>query len=161
MDYPAAAVLKILVELGITHVVWLPDSALGPWESALEQSKALTLVRVAREGEAWAIAAGLQLGGQRPLVMIQNTGLFESGDALRNVLFDLGLPIPAVVGYRSALIPNSKDTARLLTEPVLKAWGLDYIVIEKPADLPRMAEHFDACRAAGKPGMVLIAEGRM
>jgi hypothetical protein len=77
------------------------------------------------------------------------------------VLFDLGLPIPAAVGYRSALIPKSKDTARLLTEPVLKAWGLDYIVIEKPADLPRMAKHFDACRAAGKPGVVLIAEGRM
>ena len=38
MDYPADAVVKILVELGISHVVWLPDSAMGPWETALEQS---------------------------------------------------------------------------------------------------------------------------
>jgi sulfopyruvate decarboxylase subunit alpha len=161
MDYPAAAVLKILVELGITHVVWLPDSALGPWESALEQSKALTLVRVAREGEAWAIAAGLQLGGQRPLVMIQNTGLFESGDALRNVLFDLGLPLLAVIGYRSALVPDSTDSARRFTEPILRAWGLDYVVVSHPDELQRMAEHFRKCLAAGKPGVVLVAEGRM
>ena len=79
------------------------------------------------------------------------------------MLWDVGhdMDLTAVVGYRSALIPNSKDTARLLTEPVLAAWGLEYVVIEKPADLPRMAEHLQACRDAGKPGVVLIAEGRM
>ena len=72
----------------------------------------LSLVRVCREGEAWTIAAGLYLGGQRPLVVIQNTGLFESGDALRNVLFDLGLPLFALIGYRNYLVPDSPDTAR-------------------------------------------------
>ena len=78
----------------------------------------LELVRVCREGEAWAIAAGLHLAGRRPLVMIQNTGLFESGDAMRNVLFDLRLPLSAIVGYRSFLIPNSTDSAKRFTEPV-------------------------------------------
>ena len=161
MDYPADAVVKILIELGITHVVWLPDSVMGPWETALAQSKKLTLVRVSREGEAWAIAAGLHLGGKRPLVMIQNTGLFESGDALRNVLFDLGLPLVAVIGYRSALLPNSNDSARRFTEPILQAWGLDYIVISSPADLPQMASHLGTCQREAKPGVVLVAEGRM
>ncbi len=161
MDYPGQRVVEILTELGFTHVVWLPDSAIGPWEQALEQSTALQLVRVCREGEAWAIAAGLHLGGKRPLVMIQNTGLFESGDAMRNVLFDLGLPVPAVVGYRSALVPNTADTACRFTEPILQAWGLDYVVIRSPDELPRIAEHFRKCQAANQPGVVLIAEGRM
>jgi sulfopyruvate decarboxylase TPP-binding subunit len=161
MDYPGEQVADLLATLGFTHVVWLPDSAIGPWEQALSNSKTLELVRVCREGEAWAIAAGLYLGGKRPLVMIQNTGLFESGDAMRNVLFDLGLPLPAVIGYRSALIPGSTDSARRFTEPVLDAWGVDYIVVERPQDLPQRAEHFDKCRLAGRPGMVLIAEGRM
>src|SRR6185295_3291634 len=111
MDFPANEVADVLVRLGITHVVWLPDSAIGPWERALDRPGTLELVRVCREGEAWAIAAGLYLGGRRPLVMIQNTGLFESGDALRNVLFDLRLPLQAVVGYRSYLVPNSPDSA--------------------------------------------------
>jgi sulfopyruvate decarboxylase subunit alpha len=161
MDYPAGQVADFIVGLGITHVVWLPDSALGPWEHALDQPGKLELVRVCREGEAWAIAAGLYLGGRRPLVMIQNTGLFESGDAMRNVLFDLGLPLPAIVGYRSALIPGSTDSARRFTEPVLEAWGVEYIVVSHPDELPRMAEHLGECRKAGKPGVVLVAEGRM
>ncbi len=161
MDYPADQVAEIVTAAGFTHVVWLPDSALGPWEQALHQPERLKLVRVCREGEAWLIAAGLHLGGKRPLVMIQNTGLFESGDALRNVLFDLKLPIPAVIGYRSALVPNSTDSARHFTEPLLKAWGIDYVVVSRPEELSKMADHFAGCHAAAKPGVVLIAEGRM
>ncbi len=161
MDYPAEQVADVIIRLGFTHVVWLPDSALGPWELALDQPGMLELIRVCREGEAWAVAAGLHLGGCRPLVMIQNTGLFESGDAMRNVLFDLGLPLAAVVGYRSALVAGSTDSARRFSEPILKAWGLDYIVVAHPRDWPLMAEHLDKCRLDGRPGVVLVAEGRM
>ena len=161
MDYPAEQVADVFVGLGFTHVVWVPDSAMGPWERALQRPGTLELVRVCREGEAWAIAAGLYLGGRRPLVVIQNTGLFESGDALRNVLFDLRLPLVALVGYRSYLVPNSADTARRFTEPILDAWGLDYVLISASDELPKMAEHFRACLAAARPGVVLVAEGRM
>jgi sulfopyruvate decarboxylase TPP-binding subunit len=161
MDYPGEQVVESLVRAGITHVVWLPDSALGPWESALDRSGSIELVRVCREGEAWAVAAGLYLAGQSPLVMIQNTGLFESGDALRNFLFDLRLPLLAVVGYRSYLVPDSTDSARRFTEPILAAWGLDYLLIQHPDELPQMTVHLQACRQANKAGVVLIAEGRM
>ena len=153
-------IAALLAELGVTHVVWLPDSMLGGWETALGQAPDLKLVRVCREGEAWTLAAGLHLGGRRPLVVIQNTGLFESGDALRNVLFDMRLPLYAIVGYRSYLIENSPDTARRFTEPVLAAWGLDHVLIERPDKAPRLAEHYLACRSAGRPGVALLAEGR-
>jgi sulfopyruvate decarboxylase TPP-binding subunit len=149
-----------LAAVGITHVVWLPDSALGPWQTAFETSPSLTLLRVCREGEAWTLAGGLHLAGHKPLVVIQNTGLFESGDALRNVLFDLGLPLYAVIGYRSYLVENSPDTARHKTEPILQAWGLDYVLIDAPTALPRLAEHYRACQAAGRAGVALVAEGK-
>jgi sulfopyruvate decarboxylase TPP-binding subunit len=154
-------VADALADLGITHVVWLPDSALGPWEEALASASALNLVRVAREGEAWAIAGGLLIGGARPLVMIQNTGLFESGDALRNMLFDLRLPLYAMIGYRSYLVPDSPDSAKRFTEPLLKAWGIHYVLLDKPDSLSKLTEHYRACQAAGKAGAALVAEGRM
>jgi sulfopyruvate decarboxylase subunit alpha len=150
----------ILRELGVTHVVWLPDSMLGGWETSLSRSPDLKLVRVCREGEAWTLAAGLHLGGRRPIVVIQNTGLFESGDALRNVLFDMGLPLYAIIGYRSYLIENSPDSARRFTEPVLNAWGLDYVLIDQAEQASRLAEHYRACQAADRPGVCLLAEGR-
>lgn len=154
-------VAKTLAELGITHVVWLPDSALGPWEEALEKSPNFQLIRVCREGEAWAVASGLYIGGKRPLVVIQNTGLFESGDALRNALFDLKLPLYSIIGYRSYLLENSTDSAKKFTEPILNAWGVEHVLLKTPECWPKFAEHFRACLAAGKPGVTLIAEGRM
>ena len=89
---------SLLEELGVTHVITVPDSTIGRWESAIERSPRVRLVRVCREGEAWQVAAGLHLGGATPVVMIQCTGLFESGDALRNALHDWKLPIFSIIG---------------------------------------------------------------
>ena len=158
--YSGPEVAATLAELGVSHVIWLPDSELGQWEAALENSPAFRLIRICREGEAWPLAAGLFLGGRSPLVMMQITGLFESGDALRNVLFDLKLPIFAIVGARSYLTESSPDTAKRFTEPILAAWGIPYVLIARAEDKPRLAEHYRRCRQEGTPGVALMAEGR-
>ena len=158
--FTGAEIASTFARLGVSHVVWLPDSVLGGWEQALAESRELKLLRVCREGEAWALAAGLYLGGRQPLVVIQNTGLFESGDALRNVLFDLQLPLYTIVGYRSFLVENSADTARRFTEPVLRAWELDSVLIDRADKLSMLSEHYLACRNANRPGVALLAEGR-
>ncbi|QDU45891.1 hypothetical protein Mal52_43880 [Symmachiella dynata] len=156
-------IVDTLKSLGITHVVWLPDSTFGAWEAALNDAEGLELIRVCREGEAWSIAAGLHMGGAQPLVIIQCTGLFESGDALRNAIYDYQLPLFALVGYRSFLnqdaIPN--DSARVFTEPILQAWQLKYRLIDAPDKLPELVELYEECQRDGSPGVALIAEGRM
>lgn len=154
--------LSLLDEMDVTHVVWLPDSTIGLWNRALRGARDVQLVQVCREGEAWAIAGGLFVGGMRPLVMIQCTGLFESGDALRNMLFDFELPLFAFVGYRSyrtgGNLPN--DTARRFTEPILNAWSVDHRLIEHPEQRDQILHFRRECTAAQKPGVVLIAEGK-
>jgi sulfopyruvate decarboxylase TPP-binding subunit len=153
-------VASLFSRCGITHVVMVPDHTLGEWVPAL-RGAGIRVVSVCREGEAWAVAAGLYLGGSQPLVMLQCTGLFESGDSLRNVLHDWKLPIFSVIGYRSYLnqqrLPG--DTALLLTEPTLNAWQIDYRLVTAPDQFDTFAAHLDACRRAGKAGAVLIAEG--
>src|SRR5438045_8450340 len=94
-------VVRAIQAAGFTHVVWVPDSHLGTWDAALHASPAVRLVRPAREGEAVGIAAGLMLGGARPLGAVQCTGFFEAGDAVRNVAHDLTLPPKLLVGVRS------------------------------------------------------------
>jgi sulfopyruvate decarboxylase TPP-binding subunit len=148
-----------LEELGVTHVLWVPDSTTGAWEPALESSRRLTLVRVCREGEAWPLAAGLMLGGKTPIVIMQTTGLFESGDALRNVLFDLKLPVFAIIGVRNALVRESRDSAMVYAESIIRAWNPNYKWIREPAEKRLLGEHFSACRAARCAGVVLLAEG--
>ena len=149
-----------LEELGFTHVVWIPDSVIGEWEDSLERSDSLELIRVAREGEAWPLAAGLHIGGKLPIVVMQTTGLFESGDAMRNALFDLGLPLYAIVGHRGYLVPNSADTARKYAEPILRAWGIDYILLDHRGVADSLRDHCLKCRSANIPGIALMAEGK-
>jgi sulfopyruvate decarboxylase TPP-binding subunit len=159
--FDGPAVVAALKNCGVTHVIWIPDSELGTWEPALRADPDLQLIRVCREGEAIAVAAGLLLGGKQPVVLIQCTGLFEAGDALRNVVHDLKLPLFLVVGVRSYYAHQRKataDTCPVFTEPIMKAWQIPYVVLDRshtPADL---AAAYRQARAAHRAGAVLFAE---
>ena len=154
-------IVAAFTELGITHVVWIPDTTTGQWDNALQAAPEIQLIQVCREGEAWALAAGLYLGGAKPIVVIQCTGFFESGDAMRNIVHDYKLPIYGLVGYRSYLNASSLpgDTCLKFTEPVLEAWALNTVFIDSEEKRPKLAEHYRACVENNVPGIALMAEG--
>jgi len=151
-----------LIQVGISHVIWVPDSTLGAWETAFSESEDLELVQVCREGEAWAIAAGLWLGGAAPIVIMQCTGFFESGDSLRNAIHDYQIPLYGLIGYRSylssATLPG--DTCLRFTEPVVDAWDVDTYFADTLEKRDGWQSHFKQCRKAGSPGLFLMAEGK-
>ncbi len=155
-------VAALLEQLGVTHVVTVPDSTIGRWQDAIEQRGATRVVRVCREGEAWQVAAGLHLGGATPLVLIQCTGLLESGDAIRNALHDWKLPLFSIIGYRSYLNQDTLpgDTCLVFTEPTLDAWQIRYRLLTQPSQFVEIGEHWSACRSAGVAGAILLAEGK-
>jgi sulfopyruvate decarboxylase TPP-binding subunit len=159
LDGPS--VVAELKRCGVTHIVWIPDSTIGTWEPAILTQAGLTLVRACREGEAIAIAAGLWLGGAHPVVVIQCTGLFEAGDALRNVVHDLGVPLFLIIGVRSYLAFQNGATADncpRFTEPVMKAWSIPYQLLEEKHSAADLGRAFSQCRAENRSGAVLIAE---
>ena len=71
-----------------------------------------------------------------------------------------GAALAALIGYRSYLLPQSSDSAKRFAEPILKAWAVDYLLVAKPDQLATMTEHWKACAAASRPGVVLMAEGK-
>jgi sulfopyruvate decarboxylase TPP-binding subunit len=156
----AAALVDALLVNRVSHIPYLPDSEHSATYDLLVATPSIRLVRVAREGEAIAIAAGLLIGGMRPLVMIQNTGMFESGDSIRGFLLTgLGLPLVMAIGYRG-WVPSGtpRDTAALYTEPILAAWGIRTVLIASDADLPALAECFAEAERTGKPSAALLVE---
>lgn len=155
------SVVAALRECGVSHVIWVPDSVLGEWEPALSSAGTPALIRVCREGEAFALAAGLMLGGKRPVIFIQCTGLFEAGDALRNVVHDLKLPIFLVVGVRSYYAHRdgtTTDSCPVFTEPILRAWQLSYVVLEDRHTAADLAAVYRQAQEQRKPAAVLLAE---
>lgn len=135
-----------LVQLGVSHVVGIPDNTSGALFHETVRHPTLRLVTATREGEAIAIASGLWLGGASPLVVIQNTGLLESGDAIRGTALRMRAAVPMVVtarGYAKMaaagfgpdtpktvenLTRPDVDSTALLTEPTLDAWGVPFRV---------------------------------
>jgi sulfopyruvate decarboxylase TPP-binding subunit len=114
-------------------------------------------VPVCREGESIAIAAGLWIGGKVPVVLIQNTGLFESGDSIRGVGLDVSLPLVMMVGYRGWTRHGvTVDSAARFTEPILHAWGIDYYLVESDEDVGRISIAFDEAQRAQRPVAVLV-----
>lgn len=159
--FDGSQITGLVQDLGVTHVVTVPDTTIGPWLAQVREVS-VDVIQVCREGEAWGIAMGLHLGGATPLVLIQCTGLFESGDALRNALFDYRLPLFAMIGYRSYLSQASLpgDTCLQFTEPILDAWGVDTVFVDAPERIDEVAAHFRSCQAEARPGIALFAEGR-
>jgi sulfopyruvate decarboxylase TPP-binding subunit len=128
-------IVQTLIELRITHAVGVPDNATRLIYERCDADPRVQLVPVCREGEAWAVASGLWVGGKKPVVIIQNTGFLESGDALRGTAIEMGVPMLAILSYRghATLGPDNPplvDSAAALFEPTLRAWQIPYQLLE-------------------------------
>ena len=124
---------------------------------AMMSQHGLTLVPICREGEAIAIAAGLMLGGKEPVVLHQSTGFFESGDSVRGLALDLGLPLLLLIGYRGwhRNAPVT-DSAAIFLEPILDTWGIKHYLVEIDRDVERISMGYKEAHETNKPVAILI-----
>ena len=152
-------VLAEMKKNGITHVVWLPDSETNWLYLLMKAEPSITLVAVPREGLAFSCAAGIYIGGGKPIILIQNTGMMESGDSIRGWLLGLNVPVVMMVGYRGWTRHGiTTDTAATYTERFLMAFGLNYYLVESDADAPRITAAFEDAARTKRPVVVLVGD---
>ena len=152
-----SAIVEELKKNNFTHVVWLPDSETNFMYQLLTNEESLDLVPVCREGETMAIAAGLWVGGKKPVVLIQNTGVFESGDSIRGLGLDVNQPLVMLIGYRGwSRHGITTDSAARYIEHILHAWGIDYFLIETDEDADRISVAAEEAERTQKPVAVLV-----
>ena len=152
-------VLEEMKKNGVTHVVWLPDSETNWLFLLMKAEPSLTLVGVNREGLAFSAAAGIHAGGKVPLILIQNTGLMESGDSMRGWTLGMNVPVVLMVGYRGWTRHGvNTDTAATYTERFLNAFGIQYYLVEDGADAGRISIAFEEAKRTRRPVAVLVAD---
>jgi sulfopyruvate decarboxylase subunit alpha len=167
-------IIGALKECGVTHVLGVPDNASSALFLELAGSADIRLVTVTREGEAFAIATGLWMGGAVPALVIQNTGLLESGDAYRGIALRGRIPLLCLITVRGWAgldrIPDETrrdptpgdfgradlDSVALLTEPTLRAWSIPFEYLHEDADAHRIPEAFRRAQTESRPVAVLI-----
>lgn len=144
---------------GVTHVVWLPDSETNWLYLLMKADPTLTLVAVPREGLAFSAAAGIHIGGKTPVILIQNTGMMESGDSMRGWAMGLNIPVVMIVGYRGYTRHGvNKDTAATYTERFLNAFNIQYYLVENNADAPRISIAFEEAKKTKRPVAILVGD---
>ena len=152
-------VLAELKKNGITHVVWLPDSETNWLYTLMKAEPSLTLVAVPREGLAFSCAAGIHIGGGKPVIMIQNTGLMEAGDSMRGWAKDMNIPVVLIVGYRGYTRHGvNKDSAATYTEPFLHAFHVPFYLVENSDDAPRISVAFEDASRTRQPAAILVGD---
>ena len=146
---------------GIQFVVSVPDittseGLLRPLAKGTDPR----LIRICKEDEGVAICAGLAFTGKRGLLLIQQTGLLDSINAIRGVAVEYQLPICMMVGLleKEVGVPSrqSKKYGVRIVEPILEAMGIAYHEIEEQGDVAKIRPAIDQAFADSKPVVLLI-----
>jgi sulfopyruvate decarboxylase subunit alpha len=152
-------VIRQMRDNGVTDIVWLPDSETNWLYMLMMAEKSLRLIGVTREGHACSIAAGLFAGGRKPMMLIQNTGMLESGDSIRGWLMGLKVPIVLMVGYRGYTRHGvNADTAATYTERFLMAFDIPFFLVENDGDSGRITTAFALAAKTNGPVVVLVGD---
>lgn len=156
-----AAILDALAAARIEFVVSVPDivtseGLLRP----LARDKRFRLIRVCKEDEGISICAALSYCDKRALLLMQNTGLFDSVNALRAIGVEYARPVCMMIGLQGKepeLRPNdSKKYSVRIVEPLLDLLGVTRHLVQKPSDIGVIAPAIGRAYAASAPLALVI-----
>ncbi len=151
-----------LREAGIDFVSSLPSSSICDVIWAVMKDPHFTHVPTANEEDAIAIACGAWMGGKKPAVLMQNSGLMLALYALLDsIYFYGGFPILLVVQHKGDFYDNSGYWFYgygLQLPKILENFQVPYTIVRDKAKLK--AELGYGARTAvafGRPAAVLLS----
>jgi sulfopyruvate decarboxylase TPP-binding subunit len=141
-------------------ILSVPDTHQRTVLAALDKEDTIRVLTCASEDEAVAINAGLYIGGEPAVLMIQHAGLYASVNTLRGVAIDGRIPSFYMIGLLSRekdLDPReSRHSMVRYCEPLLDTFGVPHARLEGPDDLDRIPEYFRLSRSRHGPAAVLV-----
>ena len=156
----AEKIVNAFKKQGITHAVGVPDNGSARIYELLRADSGIEVITVTREGEAFAVASGLYVGGKKPVIIIQNTGFLESGDAIRGTVVNMRVPVVVFIGYRGFHNRDADgqwiDSVASFLEPTLKAWQLPYELLETDDEMSCISRAFERAEATSLPAAILL-----
>ncbi len=156
----ASILLAALHDAGVTDVVAIPDTHQRSLIELLQESHDIRLIQTTTEDEAIALAAGLIIGGRRPIVQIQHTGLYACVNNLRGVAMDGEFPLVFLIGLlgrdvQKAPRENFGSMVRL-AEPLLETLDIPSHLLDGPDDIDAVPAAFTEAEQRGGPVVLLV-----
>jgi phosphonopyruvate decarboxylase len=145
-------------------VLSVPDThqktVLAALDKEPDKQRGIRVVTCATEDEATGIAAGLWIGGEPVVMMIQHAGLYASINTLRGIAMDGKVPVFYLIG----LLSREKDKDPLesrhsmvrFAEPLLDTFSVPHARLEGPDDVHLIPEYYRLSRERRGPAALLV-----
>lgn len=162
---PATAGVAALVRNRVSHVVTVPDWVQLSLHDRLNKGVGdIKVINCCNENQVVTVAAGLTIGGKRPLLMMQNQGLYNCFNTLRAVCLDAHIPMVFMVGQFGREFENlgksSTQSARTMVriaEPFLKAIDVPFYCLDGEADMVKMDEAYEQAEKQRTAVVLLVS----
>jgi sulfopyruvate decarboxylase subunit alpha len=162
---PASTALAALQRNRVDHVVTVPDWVQLSLHDRLNKGvDGIEVVNCCNENQVVTVAAGLTIGGKRPLLMMQNQGLYNCFNTLRAVCLDAHIPMVFMVGqfgreYENLGKPSTQSGRTMvnIAEPFLKAIGVPYHCLDSEADMSKLDEAYRQAQIERTAVVLLVA----
>lgn len=115
------AIFDALKDTGIDFIVSVPCVNLSKILNMIDDDEDIIHIPVTREEEGIGICAGAYLGGKKPAILMQNSGLGNSINALKSLTQLYEMPLLMIMSHRGTegesicgQVPMGESTPRLL-----------------------------------------------
>lgn len=125
---------------GVSLVTALPESLLKNAYRMLASDPDIRYIPVTNEGEMPGIAAGAYMGGLRPVMMMENSGLRQLCEPLSRFMQSHNMPMVMIMAYRGEFGEYNwwGHTHAQTMEPLLNALRIPYRFIREPHEIRPM-----------------------
>ena len=153
------AIYNGLKDAGIDFIVSVPCVNLSKLLDMIDEDETITHIPVTREEEGIGICAGAYLGGKRPAILMQNSGLGNSINALKSLTELYEFPLLMIMSHRGTegesicgQVPMGKSTPK-----ILEAMDFRFFKPKNQEDAyENIIESWDLSNEEGKPVSILL-----
>ncbi|MBC8373128.1 MAG: phosphonopyruvate decarboxylase [Planctomycetes bacterium] len=153
-----------LTGLGYGPFVGVPCSILTPVINYVLAEPGAPYYAAADEGSAMGIAAGMALADNKPVVMMQNSGLANAINPLTSLHLIFGIPCLMIVSWRGR--PGETDAPQHgvmgpITRGLLDVMGIESIEVSAdPGDLTATLKRIDELiTSSSRPAALILPKG--
>lgn len=152
-------IYKGIKDAGINFIVSVPCANLKKLLKLIEEDEEIKHVPVTREEEGFGICAGAYMGGLKPAILMQNSGLGNSVNVIASLMKLYNFPILMIIRHRGSLgekvygqFPMSKATTKILDSLDLK-----YEQVKDPNETREIVKKaWDLSEISGEPIALLF-----
>lgn len=154
-------IIEGLREAGVRTVAALPDITTSHgllWP--LSRQSELRLVRVCKEDEGVTLCSALSYCDHRAVMLMQQTGLLDSLNAVAGIAVEYKQPVCMIVGLLGKVAgtppeENKKYSVRVV-QPILRAMEVDHLCIETDAEITKLTDAIVQAYEKSRPVVVLL-----